>query len=216
MASVINRRFKYADIKAVFWLIGINFAFYMVKEFGITIKGVPFTYAFSLVPSLFVKFKMYWQPVTYMFMHANWSHIFWNMFMLFIFGRPLEKTLGSWEFLCYYMFAGIASGLLSLAVFLATGTEAFLLGASGALFGVMLLYAVAYPNNVVLVFFLIPMKVPTYVLLMALLELFYQVFGLRGGVAHLTHLFGFVAGWLYLKVRMKINPLDVWRRTYSR
>lgn len=108
------------------------------------------------------------------------------------------------------------SGLFSLFVYELTGNNATLLGASGALFAVMLAFAVIYPKAVIFLFWIIPVPAPIMVLLYAIVELFFQFTGASSNVAHLTHLFGFASAWLYFVVRMGINPIRVWKNSYKR
>jgi membrane associated rhomboid family serine protease len=148
-----------------------------------------------------------WQVVSYMFAHGSISHILFNMLALFIFGSALEHHIGSWEFLCYYMITGILAGAFSVLVYWLTGSYGVLLiGASGAIFAIELAYATFFPNSTIYFWGIIPLRAPLMVLLFTGIALFNTVFGSRDGVAHLTHLAGFVFGWLYFMVRFGFNP----------
>jgi membrane associated rhomboid family serine protease len=131
------------------------------------------------------------------------------MLALFIFGSQVERRMGSREFLLYYMMTGLLAGGFSFLVYLFTGSYGvFLLGASGAIFAVQLAYAAFFPDSVIYIWGILPLRAPVMVLGFTAIELFSSVFGLRSGVAHLTHLAGFAWGWLYFLARFGANP---WR-----
>jgi len=137
-----------------------------------------------------------------MFLHApGISHILFNMLALFMFGPPLERRLGGYRFLGLYFAGGIGGALLSLAQ-----PNVSIIGASAATFAVSLGFARYWPDSLILIWGLIPVKAWVMVGLMTLLALF----GAGGigerGVAHLAHLGGFVAGWIYLKLIERASP----------
>jgi membrane associated rhomboid family serine protease len=135
------------------------------------------------------------------------------MLVLFIFGTRLEHRLGSSEFLLYYFITGIGAGIATLAVNWYTGMARIpVVGASGAIFGVMLAYATFFPDTTVFVNFFIPLPARIAVLIFTAIEIFSLVFRRGSGVAHLTHLAGFVFGYLYFLIRMGINPVRVFFR----
>ncbi|WP_320129198.1 rhomboid family intramembrane serine protease [uncultured Sphaerochaeta sp.] len=207
--SIINRRFRnnsYTNITLK--LIIIN-----VLVYGLTMYVYPKSeYYLAMIPS-FVLHGYVWQFFTYMFVHGSLSHIFFNMLSLFIFGTMVEQRVGSNEFLLFYLLTGIVSGILSFLCYLAAGTNVILIGASGAIYGVLLMFAVFYPYAKVFIFGLIPIRAPILVVLYAGIELSSQVFGAGGNVAHLTHLSGLLFAYLYCRIRMHINPIEVWKRT---
>jgi membrane associated rhomboid family serine protease len=155
-----------------------------------------------------------WTFVTYMFMHGDFRHILFNMLGVFIFGLHVERQMGSKEFLLYYFVTGIMAGVLSFAVYWMTGSYyVALIGASGALFAVELAYAIFFPNSVVYVMGILPLRAPVMVLGFTALELIFALSGGRGNVAHLTHLAGFAFGWFYFMIRFGVSP---WRRITGR
>jgi membrane associated rhomboid family serine protease len=155
----------------------------------------------------------WWQLVTYMYVHSGINHIFFNMLGLFMFGMAVEEELGSWEFLLYYHVTGALAGLASLGIYWVTGQEQVqLLGASGAVLAVTLAFAAFRPHARVLLFFVLPLRARTVVLLYAAIELFNEVLGYAAGVAHLTHLAGLLFGFLYLLVRLRVNA---WREFWA-
>ncbi len=142
---------------------------------------------------------MPYQLLTYMFLHANMQHLFFNMFALWMFGRTLEYELGSKRFLVYYLVCGVGAALLQLAI----GTlfpYSLTVGASGAVFGLLLAFGVMHPNaTIMLLIPPIPMKAKWFVILYGALEL---LLGLRNSpadnVAHFAHLGGMIWGLLLL------------------
>jgi membrane associated rhomboid family serine protease len=156
----------------------------------------------------------FWTFITYMFMHGNFSHIFFNMFGLFIFGTHVERQMGSREFLLYYMLTGIMAGIFSFGVYYFTGSYwVSLIGASGALFAVQLAYAVFFPDSIIYIWGILPLRAPVMVLGFTALELIFSITRHNSGVAHLTHLAGFGFGWIYFLSRFGMNP---WRRLTGR
>lgn len=161
------------------------------------------------------KGRMYWQFITYMFLHSNKSHVFFNMLGLLVFGLPLEKTIGSKEFCLFYMVTGALSGVFSYLVYKFTGYyNIVLLGASGAVYAVLFAYAVFFPRSIIYIWGFIPVPAPVMVLIYAIIELGSQFFT-TSNVAHMTHLFGFLAAWLYFVIRMRIHPLKIWKNSYK-
>ena len=152
------------------------------------------------------------QLITYMFMHGSISHIFFNMFGLFMFGPPIEYNWGPKRFLFYYLATGFGALILDFAVkyFQIHYTNISLeevyalvntpmVGASGAIFGLLAAYAMMYPNNVIqLLFPPIPLKAKYFVLIYAAFELFSGVTGYQPGVGHFAHLGGALFGVLLI------------------
>ncbi len=196
-----RRPLPYTQNNMTFIIIGIN----MMVFFLTSMNSQLATYI-AMNPILTVARGFWWQPFTYMFAHSGISHLLFNMLGLFFFGTQVEHELGSWEFLLFYMLTGILAGFFSLAVYWYTGTYmVFLLGASGAVFAVLLAFATIYPNAQVYVFGLIPMRAAVLVTLYTFIEIFSQI---RGGsnVAHMTHLAGFGFAYLYFLLRVGVNP----------
>ena len=157
---------------------------------------------------------MYWQFATYMFVHGSFSHLFFNMLGLLVFGLQVEKTIGSKEFLLFYFLTGIFSGLCSFGYYYFTGQfNVSLLGASGAVYSILFAYAVLYPRSTFLVWGIIPIPAPILVLIYTIIELGSQIFT-NSNVAHYTHLFGFFTAWLYFVIRMGIHPIKIWKNAY--
>ncbi len=156
-------------------------------------------------------FKIY-QFVTYMFMHGNIEHIFFNMFALWMFGCVVENVLGSKRFLLYYFVCGIGAGFIqeitqfvSLYFFADTLTAINIIngctvGASGAIYGVLLAFGMLFPNERIFIFPLpVPIKAKWLVMFYIVLELFMAINTSKDGVAHFAHLGGMLFGWLLIR-----------------
>lgn len=173
-----------------------------------------------------------WQVLTHMFMHGGFWHIFFNMYALLIFGSVVERTIGTKKFLVFYFLCGLGAALLHTGVeyieaslYLASGTSAGelsyynllrtpTLGASGAVYGVLIGYAMLYPNSVLtLIFPPISLKAKWWVLIFAGIELVTGITGTADGIAHFAHLGGMLIGWLLLLYWRKSGRLwqpDKW------
>ena len=140
-----------------------------------------------------------YQFVTYMFLHAGFGHLFGNMFALWMFGRTLEYELGSKRFLIYYMVCGIGAALIQVVVATLFGENLTLLGASGAVFGLLLAFGVMHPNNMIYIIPLpFPIKAKWFVVGYAVLEILLGWSPLQTGVAHFAHVGGMLWGLLLL------------------
>ncbi len=202
--TILNRKFKYTDSNVTTILIVINFVVFALTYFLFPRLKI----YLGMVPSLVYYKHYYWQFFTYMFTHANITHLIFNMLSLYIFGRAVEHRVGSREFLLYYLLVGTLSGIASYCMYYLTGTNVILVGASGAIYGLLILFAVLYPYAVILVFGIIPVKAPLLVAIYFFISLFSGFSA--SSTAHLTHLFGLVFGFLYILIRLKINPFSVW------
>ena len=152
-----------------------------------------------------------WQPVTYMFLHGGFSHIFFNVFALWMFGRGLEEEMGSRRFLIYYFVCGVGAALVQLGMaevdimnmntqyevwnYMLTPT----VGASGAVFGLLLAFGMLHPNaTIMLLIPPIPMKAKWFVVIYGVIELLLIIFQAQDGIAHFAHLGGMFWGWLLM------------------
>ena len=226
--NIIKQPFRYRNDGVVYWLIGINILiFVLMYYFGFRSR---LTYLLSMIPALVME-GWVWTFVTYMFVHGSISHILFNMLALLIFGIPVERYMGSREFLLFYFVTGALAGVFSFGVYYLTSlhhlnslhaaglTEVSLdnlrlmhirlLGASGAIFAVELAYAVFYPDSIIYLWGILPLRAPVMVLGFTAIEMVSSIFRPNSGVAHLTHLAGFGFAWLYFLIRFGINP---WRR----
>ena len=141
-----------------------------------------------------------YQFITYMFIHAGWDHLFFNIFALLMFGRELEYALGSKRFLTYYIICGIGAALVQMLVAGLTGEYYIqLVGASGAVMGLLLAFGVLWPNSIIMLIFPpIPLKAKWFVIIYAVIELLLGATGRNPGVAHFAHIGGMLWGWALL------------------
>lgn len=203
--SFLRRPIAYRFYNATITLIIINFIMFLFNYVNPYVLGY-----LALTPILVIKRMFIWQIFTYMFIHANFTHIFLNMLALFIFGVPLERRLGSTEFLVFYFIVGIGAGLFTLVVNWYSGMALIpVVGASGAIYGLLLAYAALFPDSVLFIFGILPLRAPIAVLLFAGLEIFFQLTNLQTGVAHLTHLAGIAFAYFYFLIRYRINAIKV-------
>ena len=210
--KLIRRPFRYRYDNVVLVLIGLNIMVYLVIIFFRNIPVIPYM---AMNPVRVIRLGWIWQFFTYMFVHdpRSISHLVFNMFALFIFGRHVEQHLGSREFLLYYFLTGILAGFFSFLAYLYTGyLMVSLMGASGAIFAVQLAYAVFFPRSIIYVWGILPLRAPVMVLGFTGLGVLLMVTGRGGNVAHVTHLAGFGFGWIYFLVRFSINPWRAMRR----
>ncbi len=158
---------------------------------------------FGLSPELGVFGHLWlWQIVTYMFLHSPFwiGHLVLNMLMLWMFGTEVERLWGTREFVKYYFICGIGAAVVTCLLFPATTT----IGASGAVFGVMLAYGFLFPNRQVLIWFIFPMRAISFILVCIGIEM-YSLLNVQDGVAHFAHLGGMLFGYLYLKRAWRVR-----------
>lgn len=149
-----------------------------------------------------------WQVLTAMFVHGGLGHLIFNMYGLYIFGKPLEKKWGGARFTFFYLITGILANVASVIFYMVSGSQVSLIGASGAVFGVLLAFGGYFPNVRLLLFFILPLKVKWAILLYAVVELAFEITNTINGIAHITHLFGFLFAFLYLLIIFKMNPIQ--------
>jgi membrane associated rhomboid family serine protease len=186
---------------AVKRLIIANAVIFFLQRICYLLWGADYLAIFAGLNPAFVLRGMIWQPVTYMFLHYDFFHILFNMFALWMFGSSIEEVWGAKAFLKYYFITGIGAGLLSLLTSIIAGLTSITIGASGAVFGILVAFGMLFPNRVVLVFFFFPMRARNFVLLFAAIELWMtlETGPVGGGVARFAHLGGMLFGYLYLK-----------------
>ena len=155
-----------------------------------------------------------WQFITYMFMHGNFSHLFFNMFALWMFGYALENYWGSKRFLVYYLITGVGAALIQTGVLaleirrMTQGLPPFAaqhyinqivtVGASGAVYGILLAFGMCFPNVPIFLYFFFPIKAKWFVIIYGVIELFAGIGGTADGVAHFAHLGGMIFGLLLI------------------
>ena len=175
-------------------LISVNFTVFILQS--ISSSEIIFFSNFGLVPKLVWSQLKIWQPFTYMFFHGDIWHVLINMFVLWMFGSELERVWGKKNFLRFYFITGIGSGLATM--FFGLQSTIPIVGASGAIYGVLLAYGVMFPNRTVYLYGIIPIKSIWFVIGIGVIA-FFSSFNNFTNISHLTHLFGMIIGYLYLK-----------------
>jgi membrane associated rhomboid family serine protease len=193
-----------ALLVATIGIFVVQFASGFVTDVPYYAVSHPLIVWFGLTPERVVS-GFVWQPLTYLFLHAGFMHLIFNMLALWMFGVDLERRWGRIAFLRYYFVCGVGAGLTCLAVGLlplqATADMYYMptAGASGAIYGLLLAYAIFFPNRIIY-YFIFPIPVRIYVLIAGLLVLYESSRGGGGGVAHFAHLGGLIFGYLYLSL----------------
>lgn len=169
----------------------------------------------GLVPYAISHSFFVWQLATYMFLHGGFMHILFNMFALWMFGSDLERQWGTREFLKFYFITGVGSAILTFL--LQFNSSVPIIGASGAIYGLLVAFAVLYPNRLIYIWFLFPVKVKYFVMVLIGLGILASWNQNADGIAHLTHLSGALIGYLYLKADWRVgqwlSPVkQMWRR----
>jgi membrane associated rhomboid family serine protease len=206
MASFLRRPLRYRYYSATIILI---VACVLVFLYGFVARGRGMLYL-SLIPAYVLQAGAWWQVVTYLFVHGSWGHIFFNMLALFLFGIQLEQRMGSSEFLLYYFVSGIGAGIATVFINSATGQGMIpVVGASGAIYAVLLAFAAFFPDARIFIFGILPIRAPVAVAAYAGIEIIASFVSLQSGVAHLTHLAGLLVGYLYLLVRLDMNAVTI-------
>jgi len=163
-----------------------------------------FDYIFALfaLQSDLVIHRLYlWQLVTYLFLHGGWFHIIFNMFALWMFGSDLESTWGGKKFLYYYFLTGIGAGILdvTLNALFRPGMPSATIGCSGAVYGLLLAYGMLFPERLIYLYMIIPIKAKWFVVIMGAIEFVSSFGGPGSGISHFAHLGGMLFGYLYLR-----------------
>jgi membrane associated rhomboid family serine protease len=183
-----------------------NFIFTVFRVGGNSLSDLFFYYC-ALYPVGENSNFYVWQLITYQFMHGGFLHIFFNLFALWMFGIELEQMWGSRKFLIFYLLCGIGAGLTQLFISPMFSMPAPTIGASGAIYGVLLAFGLTFPDRPIFMFpIFIPIPAKFFVLIYAGLELFMGFSSTAGGVAHFAHLGGAATGFILLKFgdRLKI------------
>jgi rhomboid family protein len=187
-------------------LIGANVAMFLLVSIFQSLQVW-----LGLIPEAVVRYLYLWQLVTYMFIHAGVFHLLFNMLVLWMIGTELERMWGVRYFLKFYFVTGIGAGALTVLVsllpfgFAAALYSSVIVGASGAIFGLLLAYALYFPDRLIYMYFLFPIKVKYFVAILGAIEL-YSSLAVQSGVASATHLGGLLVGYVYLK-GARIDPI---------
>jgi len=186
-------------IKKLIIIMGAVFLLQMVVSSRIN-------FYLGLVPILVWKKYFLWQLFTYIFLHGGITHILFNLLALWMFGGELENYWGSKKFLGYFLFCGIGAGICTVVF----SPYQFIpvIGASGAIYGLLLAYGWLFPNRLIYIYFLFPIPAKYMVIIFGLIELFSSMEGTGGGISHLTHLGGLLFGLFYMaypRIQQKIR-----------
>lgn len=195
--------------QGVKWLLISNIALFVLFFFAVHSGYGGIFLPFYLAPAEVLGRLAIWQLVTYMFLHDpfGFTHILFNMLMLWMFGADLERSWGTRRFLNYYFLCGIGAGFcVVLANLLFAGGGGRTIGASGAIYGLLLAFGMMYPDRQVLFSFLFPIKAKYFVMILGAIA-FLSSFAAPGGpVSHIAHLGGMVFGYFYLRTERRTAP----------
>lgn len=195
------------------WLLISNVAAFLVWSLGTAqFQSDVLTYL-ALSTTWTAKHLFLWQLFTYLFLHGGVWHLVFNMLTLWMFGTPLERDWGTRPFLKYYFICGIGAGLCDVIANLLLGRPSMTIGASGAIYGLLLAFGVCYPDQTVLMSFLFPIKAKYMVMIYAAIELWMSL-GVNSGVSNIAHLGGMAVGYLYLKSSLPKLRMPDWRGAY--
>src|SRR5438045_600682 len=188
-------------------LIGANVAMFVLTTFARSLVPI-----LGLVPGVVIHNGWLWQLGTYMFLHAGPMHILFNMLALWMFGAELERMWGTREFLKFYFVTGVGAGVLTVLVsllpfgFTRQLEHSIIIGASGAIYGLLLAYALYFPDRRIYMYFLFPIPAKVFVAIMGAIA-FFSSLSDAGGVANATHLGGLLVAYLFLK-GARLHPMS--------
>lgn len=201
------RPFDQAFPEGVRFLLIANGLVYVAQQ----LAPAWFTLLFGLRPADVVGELRIWQPLTYMFLHGGLLHLLFNLLILWMMGGEVERFWGKREFLKYYLLCGLGAAALAFVF----AYDRIVIGASGAVFGVMVAFGLMFPERTIYVWFVLPIPAKYLVLILFVIELL--VIGGRDGVAHFAHVGGAITGFLYMRFgwreRLELGSLSQrWRR----
>ncbi len=198
--------------RAVKALLIICFATFVIQHTVDQFLGGNLLGWFGLIPSAFINDHKIWQLFTYSFLHGDVMHLFLNLMMLAFIGGELEATWGTPRFLRFYFFCSTAAGLfylfLQLLVLRGSALHVPMVGASGAIYGMLMAYGLIFGERVLLFMMLFPLKAKYFVWILAAIELMTTVFSAHGGMASIAHLGGMFAGFGYLWGRAAFTVMN--------
>lgn len=201
---------------AVFGLMSMGFGEWLIVHAALWPLGPQQLAGYDQGVPVYVDFH-WWQLLSYAFLHGGWAHIGFNMLALYMFGGPIEHLFGTRHYLFYYLFCAVIAAVAHLSVVhFFTGGFYPTLGASGAIFGLLLAFGMMYPQARIIALIL-PVPMPAWIAVIGymLLELFLGITGTQAGVAHFAHLGGAVGGFVliqYWRGKFPIRPKRVLMR----
>ncbi len=161
------------------------------------LAGPEFYRHFGLVPRLVLQERWVWQVFTYMFVHGGFLHLFFNLFMLWMFGMAVEGQWGTREFVKFYFICGL--GVAAVALLIGPNSPIPLIGASGAIYGLLVAFAMLYPDAVVYLYFFLPVKAAHMAILCGVVEFVAMATDATPGVARFAHLAGMIIAYVYIR-----------------
>lgn len=206
----VNFRFGGPVTDTLKKLMLLNGGLYLLQQiFGLIFPGaVERIFGLTHI-GIFYEFKI-WQPVTYMFLHGSLLHIIFNLIALWMFGGELELRWGKKIFLQYYILSGIGAGffimIMNVIIYNNYGYSPVTIGASGAIYGILLAYGMIWPNREVLLYFIIPVKIKYLVIGFGLFEFvmtIYSAIGAGGAISHIGHLGGLITGFIFIMYKRR-------------
>ena len=188
---------------ALKWLIGANVVVFLAQTIAPSL-GRNLDWYFGLRPAdVLGQFRL-WQLASYMFLHAGLFHILFNMLALWMFGTELERIMGTRSFMRFYFVTGIGAGVLTVLfsllpfAFARQLEHSIVIGASGAIYGLLLAYGMYFPDRPIYMYLVFPIPAKYFVAIMGAIA-FYSSMTERGGVANATHLGGLLVAYVFLK-----------------
>jgi membrane associated rhomboid family serine protease len=200
------------------WLLISNIALFVLFFLTRGTAMGEFLRLFGLSPRLVLEHFAIWQLVTYLFLHDpyGFGHILFNMLTLWMFGADLERTWGTKRFLTYYFVCGIGAGILDVvANALFYSLDTWTIGASGAIYGLLLAYGLLFPDRTVLFSFLFPIKAKYFVMIIGAIAFLSSIGASNSRVSHIAHLGGMLFGYAYLRFRFGAFDTVGVRRRYE-
>lgn len=201
------------------WLLISNTAIFLVSFFAEMLDFGGLFALLGLSPQMVLQYGTVWQFATYMFIHSptGIGHILFNMLALWMFGSDLERDWGSRFFLKYYLVCGVGAGVMDLIIRLLFNLRlgVLIIGASGAIFGLLLAFGVLYPNRTILFMLLFPIQAKYFVMIIGGIA-FLMSFQSGDNISHITHLSGMLFGFLYLFAhRRRFNVVSYLTQEYQ-
>ncbi|MEE9523893.1 MAG: rhomboid family intramembrane serine protease [Thermodesulfovibrionales bacterium] len=200
--------FQFRITPAVKYLILVNVGIFIIDLISGLLFKIKISSLLGLRPALFWSGAI-WQPVTYIFLHAGIFHILINMLILWMFGTSLESTWGSHRFIKFFFICGIGAGILSAAV--TPGDTVPTIGASGAIYGLLMAFGILFPNQLIYIWGIFPVKAKYFVIGIGAIELLTAISTSQTGIAHFAHLGGMLFGLVYMKWDNWRQAIPYWR-----
>jgi membrane associated rhomboid family serine protease len=200
--------------RGIKWLLIVNVTIFLLQYFT---PGAGIWDYFHLSPRDTVTRLFVWQVATYMFLHGGIWHILWNMLALWMFGTEIERTWGTRRFIRFYFFCGIGAGIcVVLLNYLFGNPNVATIGSSGAIYGILLVSAVLWPDRIILFSFLFPIKMKYFVMIIGAIA-FLSSFDVNSGVSNFAHLGGMAFGYLFLKLPKTrgFDPFESLQQAYK-